>query len=472
MKVLTVPNEWLERGALRLSARPYATGAVQTQVLLERLPVKKVRLEDLTIGHQGGVYRPPIFGMQFSRNMVSDASQGVPFLTGTSMLAEDLTTLPLVNRRLAESRKFAVLRLSEGMTLISCSGTIGRIMFVRPDMDGIWSSQDIIKVVANTALIAPGYLFAYLSSRFGVPLISQGTYGAIIQHIEREHLVDLPVPRLSDKIEMRADELVREAARKRCDASVLLAEAQSLLRAELHLPSAPEHHALSSIVDSEKLQERCDAYYFSAASLAARRAFDSARVAEHQLLGDVADVFIPPIFKRQYTESPEYGAPYITGADAFQMEANSDRLLLRRIAVECQLLLKEGMILIQEAGQLGGLIGRSVLVGRHLDGYACTNNMVRVRPRVTADTGYLFAVLNSPFGVRLLSREAAGSSIPHIELGRVKRIKFPWPPELVRQRIGQKVIKARARLDAAIDDERSARQIVESAIEMLAKGSN
>lgn len=82
------------------------------------------------------------------------------------------------------------------------------------------------------------------------------------------------------------------------------------------------------------------------------------------------------------------------------------------------------MLIIQEAGQLGGLIGRTVMVGEHLDGFACSNNMIRLIPEDDVDAGYLFVVLNSEFGVRLLSREAAGSSIPHTDEQRVKRLHF------------------------------------------------
>ena len=123
------------------------------------------------------------------------------------------------------------------------------------------------------------------------------------------------------------------------------------------------------------------------------------------------------------------------------------------------------MIVIQEAGQLGGLIGQSALVGDHLHGFACSNNMVRVTPKNEEDTGYLFAVLASTYGVRLISREAAGSSIPHIEAGRVRAISIPWPEEWVRGRIGKLVMDAQRLRDEAVSADREARALVEKAIE-------
>src|SRR5262249_24153549 len=60
--------------------------------------------------------------------------------------------------------------------------------------------------------ILPGYLYAFLSSKFGVPLVVGGTYEAVIPHIEPHHIAGLPVPRLSEDVEIRVHELVQEAA--------------------------------------------------------------------------------------------------------------------------------------------------------------------------------------------------------------------------------------------------------------------
>lgn len=255
-----------------------------------------------------------------------------------------------------------------------------------------------------------------------MPLVVGGTYGAIIQHIEPSHIADLPIPRLEKSVEQRAHALITSAANARSEAAVLLAQADSLFIELLSLPRPKpqteyESPYIASASSSQFIQ-RGDAFYYAPLNTDARRAFDSATWTT--TLADVADVFIPGIFKRQYASDPIYGVPYITGADVFQLAPASDRFLLKRIASDVGLILRKGMIVIQEAGQLGGLIGRCVLVGEHLDGFACSNNMVRVTAKNTNDTGYLFAVLASAYGVRLISREAAGSSIPHIEVARVR----------------------------------------------------
>ena len=208
MKVRTIPSGWLRQNGRRFDPGPYLSGAIEAKVRLERLACRKDRLADLTAGHEGGIYNGP----HFSRRFVTDPRYGVPFLGSASMLRADLSNLPLLRKKDAYSPKLVHLRVRTGMTLISCSGTIGRMVYARPDMDGMWSSQDIMKVVPDPEKVPPGYLYAFLSSKYGVPLVTSGTYGSIIQHIEPEHIADLPVPRLGDDLEQRVHELVEEAA--------------------------------------------------------------------------------------------------------------------------------------------------------------------------------------------------------------------------------------------------------------------
>lgn len=109
--------------------------------------------------------------------------------------------------------------------------------YARADMDGVWSNQDIMKVSPDPDLIKPGYLYAYLCSRFGVPLIISGTYGAIIQHIEPQHIADLPVPRLG-AVEDQAYELIQGAADLRVEAASCRVTAGQMVNDQFRLPGA------------------------------------------------------------------------------------------------------------------------------------------------------------------------------------------------------------------------------------------
>ena len=223
MKQKLVPSGWLEREGRRLDCGPYLSGAMEAKVLLERLPVPRAELCSLTRGHEGGVYNGP----QFARNYVSDPDHGVPFLSNSTMLHADFTHADLLKKSDATSPRLAYLRIEEGTTLVSCSGTIGRMVYARPEMSGMWSSQHAIKIVPNPALVRPGYLHAFLNGRFGLPLVTGGTFGAIVRHIEPRHVARVPVPLAPDDMQEQAHRLVTEAAAMRTAAS---AELRAVIR--------------------------------------------------------------------------------------------------------------------------------------------------------------------------------------------------------------------------------------------------
>jgi type I restriction enzyme S subunit len=462
MKIKTIPSTWIRAEGRRLDCGPYMSGALEAKMALRHLSCRKDRLRDVTRHGIDGI----VNAGRVKRLWVNSPMHGIPFLSSSDILQADLSTAPLISNKVVAD--YPQLVIHQGWTLITRSGTIGRMVYARPDMDGMACSEHVMRVIADPDHIPPGYLYAFLSSKYGVPMVVGGTYGSIIQSIEPQHIADLPVPRLGEAVEQRVHELVEEAARNRSKASTLFIQSRNDLFLRLEMP-APRHeseytrpHVMNA--DSRHIQARFDAFYYSLLNREARDAFDKA-AAETTLLGEVAAVFIPGIFKRRYAVDSAFGYPYITGADVFNLAPTSDQFLMRKVAEEYELTLKDGMIVIQEAGQLGGLIGRSVMVGRYLDGFACTNNMIRVTPNDKSDTGFLYALLSSEYGVRLISRESAGSSIPHIDASRIRNLRIPWPDMNTRQEIASFANSALHLSDDACDLENEARSLVEQTIE-------
>ncbi len=218
MKAKLVRSAWIENEGRRLDCGPYLSGAMEAKMLLERLPVPRAHLYELTDGHEGGIF----IGQQFARNYVSDPRHGVPFLTGSAMLRADFTHADLLKKSDATSHRLAHLRIEESMTLMSRSGTIGRMVYARPEMRGMWATEHAIKIVPDPTLVRPGYLYAFLGGRFGQPLLTGGTYGAIVQHVEPQHVARVPVPLAPDGVQEEAHRLVTEAAAMRTAASAAL----------------------------------------------------------------------------------------------------------------------------------------------------------------------------------------------------------------------------------------------------------
>lgn len=209
-----IPSSWLENNGRRLDCGPYLSGAMEARETLRLLRVPKESLSSLTTGifHAG----------RESRLWVDSEDHGVRFISSSEIQLCDLSCLPLISKRqVLGNPNFTIHR---DWTLITRSGTIGRMAYAKSNVDGFACSEHVMRVVPDTEKVKPGYVYAYLSSRFGVPLVVSGTYGSIIQSIEPHHISDLPVPRLGD-VEIVAHELVQEAADLRVEASDLLKDA-------------------------------------------------------------------------------------------------------------------------------------------------------------------------------------------------------------------------------------------------------
>lgn len=439
------------------------SGGIEIRELLRKLSVRKDRLQDLTEGGISGI----INAGRITRLWVNDSEFGFPFLSSTDITQTDLSNLSYIAKSVA--RKNSQLLIKDRWILITRSGTIGRMAYAREDMNGMACTEDVLRVIPDENAAKSGYIYAYLSSKFGLPIVVSGTYGSIITHLEPRHIADLPVPRLG-VVEDQAHDLAQGAASNRVLATKLIDEAINEVYSALGMMVQAEGKQSNTpsltTQTSSLLLKRMDAYYYSNENSEARQAFNRAGdLFGNENLGDIADVWIPNIFKRLYAEDPNYGCPYFTGKEIYELFPSTHLFLKREVAQNYRLILSAGMILVQDSGQISGLIGRPVQVGKHLEGAACTNNMVRIQTPDILDNGYLFALLSTHYGIRLLKREASGSSIPHLDEGRIKRLAIPWPAQSIRLSIGTKVIKALHLRDEAVDMENKARALVEHAIE-------
>ncbi|MFN6461035.1 MAG: methylation-associated defense system restriction endonuclease subunit S MAD5 [Nostoc sp. DedVER02] len=460
-----VMSSWMENNGRRLDCNPYLSGAFEAKVILEKLSAKKQPLHEVTKGGMKGIFNGP----RFARNYVEDPEHGIPFLGSTDILTADLSNLPLLSKKQVAAHP--ELLIDEGWTLITCSGTIGRMVYSRSEMRAMAGSQHFMRVVADANKILPGYLYAYLSSKFGVPLVISGTYGSIIQSIEPHHIADLPVPRLGADIEEIVHELIKEASVKRTKALNILYESDKILENKIQLPRLPDLHEISKPlvagVSSSSLRMRFDGAFHSPLALEAEKAITKANCDILTLAHSsvTQNLFKPNIFKRQWVESENYGPAFVSGNDIYRMSPSPERFVSKKSKDIETYLLKKGWIVFQAAGQLNGIFGWPILVNSHLDGMFCADDVFRLVPHNEVDAGYIYAYFRSNYGQRLLKRQAYGYSIPRVVSEHVEQVIIPWPDEKTRQSIGQPVFNAWEDLAKAIEIEAQAVKIVESTID-------
>lgn len=459
MKTKAVPSGWLERDGRRLDCGPYMSGALEAKVLLERLKVRKDALRDVTANGIAGIFNGP----RFARSYVDDSAHGIPFLGSTDILNADLTNLPQLSRKQVAANPRLVVHA--GWTLITCSGTIGRMAYARSDMEGMAGSQHFMRVVPDPEKIPPGFLYAYLSSKFGVPLIVGGTYGAIIQHIEPEHIADLPVPRLGKPIETQADNQIAEAAELRDEAAALRRKAIARVH-QLLSWSTPTTTNITQTAASS-LPRRMDAFHHAPRVVEARLSLCQLGAAP---LGSIVEaVFEPNRGPRLKVEDPSFGVPFLSSSEVFRLDPVGEYPISRRRTPNLEnLLVSESDLLIPRSGQLGGIIGRAVLPLPTYYGHAASEHLVRVRCTSKEDAFFIWSVFASEPGYLATIGTAFGSSIPSLDCALLAEMKVPRFDDATRSELAGLAGSAVASSARAIQAERNAVRIVEDAIEEAA----
>jgi type I restriction enzyme S subunit len=460
MKTKAVPSGWLERDGRRLDCGPYMSGALEAKVLLESLNARKDTLQAVTLGGTSGIFHAG----RIKRIWVDSARYGRPFLSSTEILQADLSNLPFISKKaVAENPR---LPLSPGWTLITRSGTVGRMAYARPDMDGYACSEHVLRVVPDPENILPGYLYAYLSSKFGVPIVVGGTYGAIIQHIEPEHIANLPVPRLGKRIETAAHELMDEAAKLRDEAATSQQKALARVQELLRWRTTPATNITQAAASA--LQRRLDAFHHTPRVVEARESL--ARLGTERLGNKVESVFEPNRGPRLKVEDPAFGVPFLSSSEVFRLDPVGEySISTRRTPHLDKLLVSERDLLLPRSGQLGGIIGRAVLPLPTYYGHAASEHLVRVRCASKEDAFFLWSVFASEPGYLATIGTAFGSSIPSLDCELLADLKVPWFDDTKRSQLCELVGFAVHVNTRAIHAERNAVRIVEDAIE---KGAN
>ena len=325
------------------------------------------------------------------------------------------------------------LRVHKGQVLMTCSGTIGKVSYVSKTLDEKIFSHDLLRINCNNADDA-GYIYAYLKSKVGNRILLTNSYGAVITHIEPEHLATVPIPDAPAELKQKINDLIVRSYELRDESNGLIDKATALLKAELQLPGINAFevnlYKKKAPVDtfSVKLSDmsgRLDASYHVPIVDAITEHLHTC-AEEVTTVGDVRiskEVILPGRFKRVYVDEG-YGRVFIGGKQLYELDPTNKKYLSNvhhgdRIAK--QLELHENMTLIT----CSGTIGKVALVGKHWENWTANQHIIRVVPATKDIAGYLNIFLASDYGFQLITRFTYGSVVDEIDDNHVRAIPIP-----------------------------------------------
>lgn len=448
MKILNIKNSWFSESDLRLDASYHLSDGPVTKIRLKKSPYQVTKLSEES---------DRIFsGNIFKRTFVSNKDKGWDYLTGSDMVKSDINSRKYISKKY--TNKIDNLRIHKDWILITCSGTIGNTVFTNDNFEGRIGTHDLIRVIPNDNKVKKGFLYAYLSSKYGYGLLTQSGYGGVVQHIEPHHIKDLPIPVFPKEKQEEIHNLIIEVSLLREEANKLINEAQREIIDKINFDlEAFKQKNITSITISSSHLKRFEAQYFKS---------EGSKIIKHieanlkyEYLKNVSEpIFRPGIFKRHYVNE---GIEFLGGSDIVKAIPSSEKKLSKSKTSHLDaMIVKENWILVT----CGGTIGYSVLVDRMTAGKAASQHILRVIPK-DIPAGYIYAFMSSSIGLKAIQSFTYGSVIPQIEPHHLELLPIPILEAEVMNRIHEKVMKYKENIGNAIEKELKAINLIEKEIE-------
>ena len=335
--------------------------------------------------------------------------------------------------------------------LLSRSGTIGKCSVSSKTTIGKLFSDDVIRVSFKEK-INLGYTYAFFKTEEGLKILQSNNYGAVIDHIEPEHLCNIPIPNAPDNIKQEIHEAVVMSYDLRDQSNALVDEAQQLLYAALQIPQrlnltpkyyAPEVGFRNYTVPLSKLNNRLDASYHlpevnEVINLISKHAKEITTLADARLS---QRIILAGVFKRTYVSKGQ-GIPFLGGRDITQLNPSVDKYLSYSVHKERfhkELEVFENYILISDRGT----IGKTQIVPKHWSNCAVSQNIIKVIPASNKIAGYLYLYLQTEYAQLLIKRGTYGSVVDMIDDDNVANIPVPLlQDKATQQRINDLVLQA------------------------------
>lgn len=447
----------------RLEASVFDVEAIQALALINNGKYKTVPL----YGDQGIVNKAH-YGSRLKRNYVTpEHENSIGFIGSSEML--DIYPRPV--KFMVDEKKVHDLHVKEGTVLLSRSGTIGNVTFVNKTLSKFLVSEHAIRLECTDN---SGYVYTFLKTKIGKKLVCSNIYGAVIQQIEPAHLTMVPVPDAPKEIKERIHNLIVESFKLRDESNELIDQATALLIDELKLPPISEFKQ-----NNIKNSANVNAFSVKLSNLAGR--VDASyhlptvdKIVEHlkkyakevTTIGDERiskQIILAGVFKRTYVEE-EYGYPFLGGKEITQLSPKTEKYLSKPIhkkRYEKELKVTENTILVTDRGT----IGTTTIVPRHWNGYAVSQNVLKLVPANNNIAGYIYIFLNSEWGTELIRRQTYGSVVDMIDNNSLSSVEIPLlKNQDIQNRINDLALKANKKRYEAYILEQEALKIMDEKV--------
>ena len=443
----------MHAAAHRLDPSLHLSEGVKVREQLHDLPFELKSLASVT--------ESIFLGNIFSRIWVKDKEHGVPYLAASDTVLANLNTGQFLAKKQALDMPYLVLK--NGWILITCSGTLGNTSYTNKNYAGKMATHDLIRVIPDEKQLPGGYVYAFLSGKYGYYQITQSQFGGVVKHINAAQAGQIQIPILSTNIIEKVDTMIKESARLREEAADALEKAKGFFEEHLQLDCETESTksvSIKSIVSSQN--KRFEANYYGSLG-ASYEEYILENFDNKSLSFFYNSISRPDLFKRSYV-SNESGLMFFGSSELFMATPQSSKFVSKKTPNLESLILEEGWVLLPRSGTIGDV---AYATSQHAQKLA-SEDVIRLKPDNILRGAYAYAFLSSFVGKCILQKAVFGSVIQHIEPPMLNIIPVPIFKDSFDE-IANLVISGNKKLGQAGDLELEAIAMVEAEIEKWSK---
>lgn len=455
MKSVKVKRNWLVTSGLRLDASFHLSDGVRTRRIIDNFcpyPTTTIS-EEADDLFKGNIHK---------RIYVDSPSHGLVFYSASDLFKLDSGTDKYVSKKYSPFIDQLILR--KDWILITRSGTLGKVFFTTDDYEGKYGTDDLIRIKPAEKKIRKGYLYAYLTSKYGFGLLTQSGYGGVVKHIEPHHIKDLQIPILPEPKQIEINDRIIKSTELRVLSNRYLKKAIQLFESQIgqsavHLGFQAGKVSFNSV---KGFQKRLDGQY---QLLWKNLKKEKSRELEYLSLSSLASsIFVGGRGKRNYVEN---GVPFLSSSEMmlFNPRRECKQVSKNNPGIDYMTVSKSDILISRS-----GTVGNTVLVGNDLSGTAISEHALRlVIDENKISPNYVFCFLKTIQGKKSMEASSFGSVIITLNEDLIGNIEIPILDKDTQREIHDLIESYSTSLDEATHLENKAIELVENEIESWQK---
>ncbi|RRQ45676.1 methylation-associated defense system restriction endonuclease subunit S MAD5 [Chryseobacterium sp. SC28] len=401
-----------------------------------------------------------IFTAGRSKRIYTEKNKGFPYLSNSDVVKGN----PLDGCKY-NSKKYAFDEpsfLKEGMIVTGRVGAIGQTAYITSELEDnqAMGSDNIIRIVCKDKNIS-GYVYSFLTSKYGNTLINRLAAGGVQPYISEDMLKDIPIPILSAETQQKIHQLIVEASELRVEANRLLKEAAQIFEQELNYGRITDGAQYGKISSKDLLgfHKRLDGQY-QLIWKKIKKEYNP-NIQFEKIENFASSIFVGGRGKRNYVEN---GIPFLSSSDMmlYNPKRQAKKISPSTNGVE-QMKVSKRDILISRSGT----VGNTVIVGEDLNNTVISEHALRLKVNSEKiSPNYVFAFLKTNMGLKAMEASAFGSVIITLNEELIGNIDLPILSNELQRVISEKIEEFISLSDKSVIKENQAIALIEKEIDL------